>query len=342
MNAAVLKEEHFAGLTLRFNQEIGESMESALGEVVKFHGIRNKDRDLKRLIEIGFDEQYSQKDGPSATVACALLTESILANVELDSAFAVTGDMNADGTVQPVGGIDGKIRGATKGGCKHVAIPKKNCTTLSDLAILGETDSFIKIQIFSISTFDEALELARTEAERGAAIKESMTAFAEIQKVLGAPDGAKWIGNPHVDARLQKILQATPNHESAKHLLLVGRKTAGTQLSLAGSFLQIYKAIKPVRSALKEGVIPDNTSGLSESMFNLRKVRTFLDPRTRGCADALEDFAESMKKIGDTNLSAAASRVPKLVDEINAAWDRVALEYEAVESDPEIREELNL
>jgi len=342
MNAAVVKEDHLEGLAIRFNQEIGESMKSALGEVVKFHNIRNRDRNPKKLIEIGFDEQYSSKDGPSATVACALLTESILADVELDSSFAVTGDMNADGTVQPVGGIDGKIRGATKGGCKHVAIPKKNCTTLSDLAILGEVGPFINIQIFSISTFEEALALARTEADRGAAIQESMAAFAEIQKVLGAPDGAKWLGNPHVDARLQKILQSTPNHESAKHLLLVGRKNAGNQLSLTGSFLQIYKAIKPVQSALEEGVIPDNTSGLSESMFKLRKVRKFLDPRTRGCADALEDFAEAMKKIGDTNLTAATSRVPKLVDEINAAWDRVALEYEAVESDPEIQEELNL
>lgn len=49
-----------------------------------------------------------------------------------------------------------------------------------------------------------------------------------------------------------------------------------------------------------------------------------------------------MKKIGDTDLSTAASRVPKLVDEINASWDRVVLEYRAVESDPEIQEELNL
>lgn len=343
MNATVLEDEYFGrALEIKFNQKVGESTESALREVVKFHVIRNPGANLAQLVEIGFGEQYSSKDGPSAAVACSLLIESILTGKELDSTFAVTGDMNADGTVQPVGGIDGKIRGATKGGAAIVAIPKGNTTTLSDLACLGETTYFINIQIFSISTFEEALELAKVEQDRSAAVRDSLALFAEVQKVLRRPDGAKWIANPHVSSRLEEVLQLTPNHESARHLLQVGKGRTNPQLSLAGSFLQIYRSVKPMRSALEEGVIPDDTRGLSESIFTLRRVRSLLDPRTRGCADALEDFAETIKKIGDTDLATARSRVPRLVEELNDTWIRVVDEYEKIQSDAEIQEELML
>lgn len=343
MNATVLDDAYFTGtLEVKFNQEVGDSTLSAMREVLKFHKIRNEASNQAQLIEIGFGEQYSSKNGPSAAVACALLVESILTGKELDPSFAVTGDMNADGTVQPVGGIDGKIRGATKGGAVIVAIPKGNVTTLSDLAVLEETTYFINIQIFSISTFEEALELASAESDRSAAVRDSITAFSEVQKVLIRPDGAKLISNPHVISRLEEVLRLTPNHESARHLLLVGQRKTSAQLSLSGSFLQIYRSVKPMRSALSEGVIPEDTRGLSESIFTLRRVRSRLDPRTRGCADALEDFAETIKKIGDIDLSAARSRVPKLVDQLNADWTRVVDEYEKIRSDTQIQEDLML
>lgn len=341
MNATVVDEDFGAGLSLGFNQEVGKSTESSLEEVEKFHAVRRGSEPVKKAIDISFGEQYSQKDGPSAAVACALLVESILTGVELDGAFAVTGDMAADGTVRAVGGIDGKIRGATKGKCSIIAIPADNRETLSDLAVLKETKYFTDIQIFSIATFDDALELAKAENGRSDVLKQSIAAFAEIQKVLSQPGGEKWIGNPHVQERLKKIVQDTPNHESARHLYLIGARATAPQLSLAGSFLQIYRVVAPIRSALETGNIPDDTKGLGDSIFSLRNVRTVLDPRTRGCADALEDFAEKLKKVGDTDLASAQSRIPKFVAELNESWDRVVEEYREIQSDPEIQEELN-
>lgn len=341
MNATVVDDDFSSGLSLRFNQDVGESTESSLKEVQKFHLVRAESKGLKRSIEISFGEQYSQKDGPSAAVACALLVESLLSGAEIDGSFAVTGDMGADGTVRPVGGIDGKIRGATKGKCTIVAIPLENRETLSDLAVLKQTKYFTDIQIFSIATFDDALELAKAKTERSEVLNRSIDAFAEIQRVFSQPGGEKWIGNPHVQERLKKIVQDTPNHESARHLYLIGSGATPSQLSLAGSFMQIYRVVAPIRSALDTGIIPEGTGGLSDSMFSLRNVRTQLDPRARGCADALEDFAEKLKKVGDTDLASAQSRIPKLVTDLRESWDRVVEEYRKIQSDPEIQEELN-
>ncbi len=343
MNATLLDGGVGPGrIVLQFNQDVGELAIASLREVEKFHQLRHQGIASGQRIELAFAEQYSPKDGPSAAVACSLLVESILTGEDLSQEFAVTGDMNADGTVQAVGGIDGKIRGATKGKCKIVAIPKENRSTLADFAVVGDMRYFIDIQVFSISTFEEALALARTEEERDAALKEGIGIFSEVQKVLGQPDGAKWIGNPHVSARLEKVLELAPNHESARFLLLKGRGQAGTQLSLRGSFLQIYRATAPIREALRSGSVPEQTGDLSESIFALRRARVHLDPRTRGCADALGDFAEKLKGFGETDRSKARSRLSSMREEINASWNRVVVEYEKIESNPEIQEELNL
>ena len=43
--------------------------------------------------------------------------------------------MNADGSVQPIGGVQAKIRGATKGSCKLVGVPVKNEKSVQDLLV---------------------------------------------------------------------------------------------------------------------------------------------------------------------------------------------------------------
>ncbi len=329
-------------LAIRFNQKVGKSMETAAKEVEKFHLLRHGGKGTGAAVEIGFAEKYSTKDGPSAAVACALLGESILTGVELDRDFAVTGDMNADGEVQPVGGVAGKIRGAINSDLSIIAIPASSLNVLSDSAAMGDFETFRDIQIFSVSTFEEALAIAKAEDLRDAEMSESLRTFEEVQEVLSQDGGERWLANPHVHERLRKVISLTPNHQSATFLLLQGLGQAPQSLSLSGSFLEIYKAVRPVREALETGEIPEDTEGLSHSMFDLRRIRPKLDPRTRGCADALEDFSSTIKQVGDTDLERATSRIPKLVEDLNDSWDKVVSEYKKIRSNPEIQEELGL
>ncbi|MDF1659752.1 MAG: hypothetical protein P1U58_19220 [Verrucomicrobiales bacterium] len=342
MTATVMGDTVSGGLQINFNQSVGDSMESALKEVIKFHQLRHSVDESRKEIEISFEEQYSSKDGPSAAVACALLAESIVTGTELDRTFAVTGDLNADGAVQPVGGIDGKIRGAINANCSIIALPKESSNVLSDYAVLGQLKPFIDIQVFSITTFDEALQLSKASEQRSEETQLSIDTFSKVQEVLQKPGGEKWLSNPHVHDKLRIVLKNTPNHESAKYLLLKGLGRSPESLSLSGSFLQIYRATTPLRGALESGEIPEDTGDLSQSMFNLRRIRAKLDPRTRACADALEDFSGSLKKVGDTNLFAANSRIPKIVEELESSWSDVLREYKKIRNDPEIQEELAL
>ena len=215
MTATVIAPSPAARLGIQFNQSVGDSMESALKEVIKFHQLRHPGEDAHKSIEISFEEQYSAKDGPSAAVACALLAESIISGVELDQSLAVTGDLNSDGSVQPVGGIEGKVRGAMNEGCATILIPASSATVLSDYAALSELKAFIGAQIFTVETFEETLRLARSSETRDPQAQGSLDTFKQVQEVLQRPDGEKWLRNPHVIEKLRSVLESTLNHASA-------------------------------------------------------------------------------------------------------------------------------
>jgi hypothetical protein len=211
-------------------------MKSALNEVEKYLTVKHKGVPKGKVVEFAFEEQYSNKDGPSAAVACALLLDSLITGSELDSKFAVTGDMNSDGAVQPVGGIEGKVRGATNRDCTHIAIPRKNARSLIDWIVLGDIEPLVNNQVFTIGNFEETSALAVSPDKRDEALQNAITIFSEVQKVLKRPNGLTYLGNRLVRGRLQEIIKAVPNHESAKLLLLHSLGKAPSTLSLRGGF----------------------------------------------------------------------------------------------------------
>ena len=70
-----------------------------------------------RFVETGYI------DGPSAGAVQTVAVLSLLLGDELRSDVAMTGTINPDGTVGPVGGIPEKLTGASAEGYKRVLIP---------------------------------------------------------------------------------------------------------------------------------------------------------------------------------------------------------------------------
>ncbi|MEM9280664.1 MAG: S16 family serine protease [Verrucomicrobiota bacterium] len=326
---------------ISFNQSVGPHMEGALREVTKYLSQRHQKLPTGVRLEISFAERSSIKDGPSAAVACALLTESILTNTPLNRMFAVTGDMNADGAVQPVGGIDGKIRGAVRTGCSHMAIPKANQSLISDLLILGGVQSLCRIQVFTITEFDEAWKLALAPDQQDAAVSQSLALFNEVKEVLSRPGGQSYLTNPHVKERLSKILELTPNHLTARLLLLASQGQAPQKLSLIGSFQTIDRCAKPLIEFGDAGDFDASLDALKGAVVDLQRVRTLLDPRTKGASDATEDLMSTLGELGNGSLVRGSARYTSIVSEIDAALGKLKAEYARIRNDPQIQEELN-
>ena len=75
----------------------------------------------KPMVEIERKLEALREDGKSSKTATGKKKIA-----EIDSEFACTGDISADGNVQKIGGVGAKVRGAARKGCELVAIPVGN------------------------------------------------------------------------------------------------------------------------------------------------------------------------------------------------------------------------
>jgi len=336
MNASVLP-GRIRPMELAFNQEVGPDMKNALERVKEFSARRHKEVPPNMRIEFSFEEQYSLKDGPSASVACALLMDSLWAGNDLESRFAVTGDMQPSGRVDPVGGISGKIRGAAARDCTHVAIPEVNTDALLDILIIEGIEPLTKVQVFTIDTFDDAKALALPAASRTEDINKSLELFSTVANVLERSNFAEaTLRNPQVQDRLREVMDLTPNHASAKILLLKAIGREPERLTVQGSLEAIDRAVLPLLQGLRETNFGQNgrasgglmeTDTFADTVYNLRRIRHKLDERTWKCVDAMADFSALLRKL--KNEPPESVRLyNQLVSQVNAAGDNIDREYE--------------
>lgn len=322
----------------QFNQVVGEDMSKALIEVVKHSTLKRGAIPSDHTIEFAFEDKYGDKDGPSAAVACALMLDTLRTGNEIDPNFAVTGDMNADGSVQPVGGVPDKIRGAANRSCTYVAVPINAEKSLSDALLMDGPKPFWEIQVFTIATFDDALALASTK--KSAQLQEALTKFAEVQKVLTATPNPALLKNPKVQERLRAVLAAAPNCVSAKMMLAYGMDRMAKTLSLGGSLDQIGKAastlMKHTKSPKPTGVEADM---LATTLSELTRIRIKLDPRTIPFADSIKDFGTEFRNIKNRPPN-SNSEAEKAINRLNQAAGRVDTEEDKIRSNKALMEEL--
>ncbi len=332
--------------TLKFNQTVGSDMEKALNEVSKFAQLRHNGLPAGHAIELGFADKYIDKDGPSAAVACALLLEAAITGKEWDPAFAVTGDMNADGSVQPIGGVQAKVRGATKGGCKIVGVPVKNEKGISDILVLEGPAPLVAIGIFGVSKFEEALALA--DPKRTDALQK---ALAELENVRGVlirmPPGQMMstLRTPQAQARLQYILQAAPNCYSAKHLLLFSQGRGPRTLSIGGSIEAADGSatglIKSIESDIETNVKTLKGDEVGTSINKLRNLRPKLDQRVWPYVDNVIAYGEVIRG-SILNPVRSGARFADLVGKARRSAGAAKAAFEKLTGDPQVREELGL
>jgi predicted ATP-dependent protease len=121
---------------------------------------------IQTEIGVSFEQNYDGMDGDSATVAMVIAIISALSALKASRKYAITGSMDQNGNVQPIGALMTKIRGYWLLGKRknlkemNVVFPHKN---LPDL-IVTDPDMLNDIQIgrlklYPIKTVNEALSL---------------------------------------------------------------------------------------------------------------------------------------------------------------------------------------
>lgn len=112
-------------------------------------------------IHIHCPEASTPKDGPSAGVAITIAILSLLSKIPVNNKVAVTGEIDLNGNVLPIGGLETKIEGAISAGVEKILCPRKNKEDLDKITKsvfylkLNKPDKF---EIITIDNIFEALD----------------------------------------------------------------------------------------------------------------------------------------------------------------------------------------
>ena len=129
-----------------------------LPEYIKSKIYKDQKENMSYGIHIHCPDAATPKDGPSAGTALTLAILSLLSNIRIKNNIAITGEIDLNGCVRAVGGIDLKIEGAKSAGVETVLLPFEN---ESDFQVILKTKKEIleNLNIKFIKNVWEAAEI---------------------------------------------------------------------------------------------------------------------------------------------------------------------------------------
>ncbi len=124
------------------------------------------DRPLSLSASLVFEQSYGEIEGDSASSTELYALLSALAEAPIKQCFAVTGSVNQQGEVQPIGGVNEKIEGffdvcraRELTGEQGVLIPESNVKHLMLRQDVVDAVADGKFSIYAVATIDEGIEI---------------------------------------------------------------------------------------------------------------------------------------------------------------------------------------
>jgi len=143
----VIKESTQVASSLAFNYLTKEEQDKLLVDL----------KERPKGLHIHCPEGATPKDGPSAGTAITCAIYSMLTGKKIKHDVAITGEINLQGQVTAIGGLENKIEGAKKAGVTLVLYPKEN---EKDIVLIKERNPTLiddKLKVIAIETISEAL-----------------------------------------------------------------------------------------------------------------------------------------------------------------------------------------
>jgi hypothetical protein len=342
LSATALREKDIDGVEFHIDQKVGNMTGNSLEEIMKLMRVRHEEDGRipsGYRVTITFEDKDTLLDGPSAGTAMSIIVDSLFTGRELDDKFACTGAITADGKVTRIGGVAGKIRGATNKGCNLVGVPHENIKGVSDIVVLDGIKKLMAIQVFSFKTLEEALMVA--SKDKPEEVQSTIDDFNKVADLIEAK-GEESLNTPAVIALLEDVVKKMPNHQSAQILLSVAKGEEKKLLSLGGSFHQINTNISGIARKVqmmswsgKGSINSSDRDAAKDALNELEAVSKKLDSRLRGFNDAtmkvLTTFSEGREDDEDDD---------DFSQRIKKQWEAVNGERSKLMNDPEIVEEL--
>ena len=160
-----LKLTGLQGDVMKESMTVAKTLASSLvdKEIMK-RNVKEFEETKMQGIHIHCPEGAVPKDGPSAGTAITCTLYSLLTGKKIKKTLAITGEINLQGCVTAIGGLDLKILGGLKGGVMEFIFPKENekdyHSFMEKYKDNGEKEKMLDgVKFHSVSNIHEVLEL---------------------------------------------------------------------------------------------------------------------------------------------------------------------------------------
>ena len=156
-----LKLTGLQGDVMKESMAVAKTLSASLvdNEILKTNA-KKFDETKMQGIHIHCPEGAVPKDGPSAGTAITCVLYSLLTNKKIKNTTAITGEINLQGYVTAIGGLDLKILGGIRGGVKQFIYPKENQKDYNKfIEKYGEKDFVEGIQFHPVENIHQVLDL---------------------------------------------------------------------------------------------------------------------------------------------------------------------------------------
>ena len=105
-------------------------------------------------LHIHCPDNATPKDGPSAGAAITTAIISRLCNIKVNNTIAMTGEIDLNGKIHKIGGLESKLNGAKRAGVKKVYIPQDNDDDLKIILKKIDDDMYFKdLEIIKVEKY---------------------------------------------------------------------------------------------------------------------------------------------------------------------------------------------
>ena len=156
-----LKLTGLQGDVMKESMNVAKTLASSLVEPdIMKDNLKKYEETKMQGIHIHCPEGAVPKDGPSAGTAITCTLYSLFTNKKIKNTIAITGEINLQGCVTAIGGLDLKILGGMKGGVKEFIFPKENVKDYNSFVEKYKDNGLLDGIVFhSVENIHQVLEL---------------------------------------------------------------------------------------------------------------------------------------------------------------------------------------
>jgi hypothetical protein len=249
------------------------------------------------------DKIDSSPEPRNVSLPLALLLHSAFSGEQIDTAFAVSGQLTESGELTLSDNLPTaealKKFGSYGDKLSLASVPTAALSdeSLRDALVLGEVDLFIAPQTIAVQSADELAQVAVAE-NRPPKLRDAMALFNEVEQLDNL---AEKLGNSFVKEKLRQVVELWPAHLSAQMLLLAGdAEKRPALLSKNGSVRAVNRALAPLRETYESDLgfqseVFDVDELVAEARLQLHSVDGKLSSDARNYLLAAEDLVVLFK-----------------------------------------------